>query len=158
VPPERQAVRALIVNRFDRLLLFHADLRHRDPIWYTPGGGVEAGESDAAALVRELEEETGLVVDLTTLSPPVWTRDYIFRWNDMDESHFERFFLIRIEEHDVDTSGLDAEEAGITREFRWWAHDEIAASTERFSPARLAELLGPLLEGRIPANPIALLD
>ncbi len=158
MPPERQAVRALVVNRFDRLLLFHADLRDHEPIWYTPGGAVEPGESDVAALVRELEEETRLVVDPATLPPPVWTRDYIFRWHDVDERHLERFFFIRIDEHDVDTSGLDAEELEISREFRWWALAEMAASTEHFSPVRLPELLVPLLEGRIPAEPIALSD
>jgi ADP-ribose pyrophosphatase YjhB (NUDIX family) len=151
-------VRALVINRFDRLLLFRADLPDRGPIWYTPGGGVEPGETDAAAIVRELEEETRLVVDPATLAPPVWTRDYIFRWHDTDERHLERFFLIRIDEHEVDTSGLDAEEAGLSREFRWWALDEIAASTERFSPLRLADLLAPLLANRVPAEPIALGD
>jgi 8-oxo-dGTP pyrophosphatase MutT (NUDIX family) len=151
-------VRALVVNRFDRLLLFRADLRDRDPLWYTPGGGVEPGESDASAIVRELEEEAGLVVDLATLAAPVWTRDYIFRWHDTDERHLERFFLIRIDEHDVDTSGLDADEAGLTREFRWWGLDDIAASAERFSPGWLPQLLVPLLEGRIPAEPVVLAE
>jgi 8-oxo-dGTP pyrophosphatase MutT (NUDIX family) len=158
MPPERQAVRALVVNRFDRLLLFRADLPDRDPVWYTPGGGVEPGESDAAAIVRELEEETRLVVDPATIAPPVWTRDYIFRWRDIDERHLERFFFLRIDAHDVDTRGLDAEEAGISRVFRWWALDEIAASSERFSPTRLAALLAPLLGGRMPAEPVALGD
>ncbi|MGA7988940.1 MAG: NUDIX domain-containing protein [Candidatus Dormiibacterota bacterium] len=155
MPPERQAVRAIVVNRFDRVLLFHADLPDHVPIWYTPGGAVEPGESDAAALARELEEETRLVVDPATLGPPVWTRDYIFRWHNVDERHLERFFLIRIEEHEVDTSGLDPEELEMSREFRWWALDEMVASIEHFSPVRLPELVAPLLEGRIPAEPIA---
>lgn len=149
-------MRALVVNRFDRLLLLRADLRDREPIWYTPGGAVEPGESDAVAIARELEEETRLVVDPKTLTPPVWTRDYIFRWHDVDERHLERFFLIRIDEHDVDTSGLDAEEAGLTRDFRWWAVDDIESSAERFSPTRLRDLLRPLLTGEIPEAPIAL--
>ena len=158
MPPERQAVRALVVNRFDRVLLFRADLADRDPIWYTPGGAVEEGESDVLAIARELEEETRLVVDPATITPPVWTRDYTFRWHDVDERHLERFFLIRIDEHAVDTSGLDADEAGLTREFRWWPVDDIAASAERFSPARLGELLPPLLKGAIPEAPVALYE
>ena len=31
-------------------------------LWSLPGGRIEAGESDAEALVREMREETGLVV------------------------------------------------------------------------------------------------
>ncbi|GAA3230731.1 NUDIX domain-containing protein [Actinocorallia longicatena] len=40
--------------------------RRRPPgagLWSIPGGRVEAGESDAAALVREVLEETGLAVE-----------------------------------------------------------------------------------------------
>jgi 8-oxo-dGTP diphosphatase len=45
-----------------RLLLI---LRGNDPgrgLWSVPGGRVEAGEDDAAAVVREMGEETGLAV------------------------------------------------------------------------------------------------
>jgi 8-oxo-dGTP diphosphatase len=39
--------------------------------WTLPGGGVEAGESDAAAAHRELEEETGLRLSLRPLGTHV---------------------------------------------------------------------------------------
>jgi ADP-ribose pyrophosphatase YjhB (NUDIX family) len=158
VPPFRQAVRALIVDGSSRLLLFRADLPGRSPWWYAPGGGVEAGESDEQALVREVAEETGLMLDVASLLRAVWTRDYIFRWRDQDERHLERFFLVRIGEHEVDLGGLDPDEAAIAREYRWWAHPEMASSTERFSPRQLADLLAPLLEGRLPREPIEIGD
>ncbi len=151
-------MRALVVDRSDRLVLFHATLPDRPPWWFAPGGGVDPGEADAAAVVRELEEEIGLIVDPASLPPPVWTRDSIFRWKDVDERHLERFFLVRIDEHVVDTSGLDAEEAGVVREYRWWTPDELQATSERFSPVHLPQLLMPLLEGRLPAEPLAIGD
>ena len=46
-----------------RLLLVQ---RANDPgrgLWSVPGGRVEAGEDDAAALVREMREETGLRIE-----------------------------------------------------------------------------------------------
>ena len=91
-----------------------------------------------------------------SLPAPVWTRDYIFRWKDVDERHLERFFLVRIDEHVVDISGLDADEAGIVREYRWWTPDELQETAEHFSPSRLPHLLPPLLDGRLPAEPVAL--
>jgi 8-oxo-dGTP diphosphatase len=55
-------VGALTFDPNGRLLLVQ---RAHDPgrgLWSLPGGRVEPGEDDAAALVREMAEETGLVV------------------------------------------------------------------------------------------------
>ncbi len=40
--------------------------------WYTPGGGVDSGESLRAAAVRELSEEIGMQITETDLEGPVW--------------------------------------------------------------------------------------
>ncbi len=55
-------VGAIIQDAAGRLLLIR---RGHDPeagSWSLPGGRVEPGESDAQALVREMREETGLIV------------------------------------------------------------------------------------------------
>ncbi len=53
---------AVITDENGRLLLIQ---RGHDPgkgLWSIPGGRVEAGESDADAVIREVAEETGLSV------------------------------------------------------------------------------------------------
>lgn len=46
-------------------------------LWEFPGGKVEPGESPEAALVRELEEELGIVVVATSpLDPVSWSYDF----------------------------------------------------------------------------------
>lgn len=55
-------VGGLAYDAHGRLLLIR---RGNDPgrgLWSLPGGRVEAGEDDAAAVVREMREETGLDV------------------------------------------------------------------------------------------------
>jgi len=55
-------VGAVIKDGSGRLLLIKRGHEPGKGLWSIPGGRIEAGESDAAALVREVREETGLVV------------------------------------------------------------------------------------------------
>lgn len=55
-------VGAVIKDGCGRLLLIRRGHEPGKGLWSVPGGRVEAGESDAEALVREVREETGLIV------------------------------------------------------------------------------------------------
>jgi 8-oxo-dGTP diphosphatase len=55
-------VGALTYDSAGRLLLIQRANEPGRGLWSVPGGRVEPGEDDAAALVREMAEETGLVV------------------------------------------------------------------------------------------------
>ncbi|MEU4294099.1 NUDIX hydrolase [Kribbella sp. NPDC026596] len=58
----RLAVKLLLLDEDDRLLLIHArDPRTQAECWYPVGGGVEPGETVQVAAAREAYEETGLV-------------------------------------------------------------------------------------------------
>jgi ADP-ribose pyrophosphatase YjhB (NUDIX family) len=55
-------VGAVIKDDSGRLLLIKRGHEPGQGLWSIPGGRIEAGETDAAALVREVREETGLLV------------------------------------------------------------------------------------------------
>jgi 8-oxo-dGTP diphosphatase len=159
---ERPSARLILLDPQDRLFLFNVhDPKvfdpanpHFDPFWVMIGGMVDPGEDFAQAAVREAREETALVV--TGDVRWVWTRERRMSWRGNDVLHKERFFLARTNSTDIDTSGLDEKERSWTRGHRWWAPDEIAASSERFEPIDLGVRLKSLLRDGPPREPIVL--
>lgn len=63
--------------------------------WQVPGGGVDPGESSRQAAVRELVEETGLVIDGDALEGPVATRVVTHGYSDRVLIQRETFYLLR---------------------------------------------------------------
>jgi ADP-ribose pyrophosphatase YjhB (NUDIX family) len=58
-----RCVGAIVHDAEGRLLVVRRGRPPGEGLWSIPGGRVEAGESDAEAVVRELSEETGLRVE-----------------------------------------------------------------------------------------------
>jgi 8-oxo-dGTP pyrophosphatase MutT (NUDIX family) len=68
---------ALLWERDGRLLVART---HGRDAWYLPGGKREAGEAPADALVREVREELGVVLDATTIEPVVTVEAVAHGW------------------------------------------------------------------------------
>src|SRR6516225_7414256 len=58
-----RCVGGVIKDRQGRLLLIKRGHAPGAGLWSLPGGRIEPGETDAEALVREMHEETGLVIE-----------------------------------------------------------------------------------------------
>jgi TDG/mug DNA glycosylase family protein len=149
-PVERQAVRALVLDERDRVLLVQFRDASDQVWWATPGGGRDEGEDVERALRRELAEELGL--DDFELGPEIWTREHTFAWDRRILRQHERIWLVRVPEHDpVPRVDLAAE---LVAEVRWWTPAELEATTETLVPERLPQLLQDLREQGPPAQPI----
>jgi 8-oxo-dGTP pyrophosphatase MutT (NUDIX family) len=148
--PLRDAVRAVVLDRDGHVLLVHFVVPTTE-FWATPGGGVDPGETDDEAIVRELREECGLR-DFE-LGPCVWTRTRWVEWPRWG-GQTERIYLVRTDRFEPAPEWTAAQLAaeGVDRQ-RWWTLEELEASRELFAPSRLPALVRQLVEQGPPAVP-----
>jgi 8-oxo-dGTP pyrophosphatase MutT (NUDIX family) len=143
----RRAARVLLVDARSRVLLFHGCDPADDAAgswWFTPGGGLDEGETPAQGAARELAEETGLRVAPEQLGLPVHARTASFRFAGGAYRQTEDYFLLRVDAHDVDTAGFSALEVCAVLGHRWWSVEELRGTGDRVYPAELPDLLDRL--------------
>ena len=147
----RQAVRALVLDEDDHVLLVHfhwEGLDLADGFWACPGGGVDHGESPEVALRRELAEELGL--ESPDIKGPVWRLTRLFPMSQWD-GQTDLTYLVRsprFEPHPrVDLLAENVH--GV----RWFSPAEVAAGVVTFSPRDLSEQLTRVLAEGVPTRP-----
>jgi G:T/U-mismatch repair DNA glycosylase/8-oxo-dGTP pyrophosphatase MutT (NUDIX family) len=136
-PQPRPAVRALLVDERDRILLLRWQRDHGSLFWITPGGGVEPGESTDQALRRELREEAGLTDPVQ--GGRVWTTEFVTPEYAISRHRAwlrqrDDVYLVRVHAGEVDVPSLVDE--GVV-DYRWWTLDELARSDDLFGPLDL---------------------
>ena len=142
-PAHRRVSRVVLLDENDRfLLLLTASPRLQTPVvrWLTPGGGVEEHESHAEAAVRELFEETGLLVD--SVGEPIWSIEGTSVFNDGHvQTTYSEYFVVRTQSFDVTNENWMENEFVDITDIKWWTLEELLASGEKYSPEPLAEVI-----------------
>jgi 8-oxo-dGTP pyrophosphatase MutT (NUDIX family) len=142
-PQLRQAGRVLVIDPAGRVLLLEGfdPARPDRRYWVTIGGGLDDGESSAQAAARELREETGIVVAVADLAGPVWRRSTEFTFDGTWYRQEEDYYLLHVGHIAVSLAGLDDVERRTVTGYRWWSHQELAATAVPFYPAELPGLV-----------------
>jgi 8-oxo-dGTP pyrophosphatase MutT (NUDIX family) len=143
--PRRSRAAARVIITDGRSVLLLADTDPGLPgtrWWVTPGGGIDPGETAVEAAVREVAEETGLVVTEDLLLGPVATRTVVHGYSDQVLSQTEAFFLLLVAEAFApDPAGLTADEQITLDGWAWHQLDALDGVPEPVWPADLTALV-----------------
>lgn len=142
----RETARILLSNPKGEvfLLLTHFDPEvGLPPRWITPGGGIDEGEIPIEAAVRELREETGILVSQEALGEKLGQISGRWDWGDGVNHHTytDHFYKLEVKDFILDDSGWTEDERRDVLEYRWWSTDELFATGEQIAPHGLAELI-----------------
>jgi 8-oxo-dGTP pyrophosphatase MutT (NUDIX family) len=151
-PSARRSARVILADDADRLLLFESE-----GFWFTPGGGIEPGETIEQAATRELWEETGLLIPPDRLGPVVAETSGYADLGFAEGLFHDLFYFPRAPGgFCVDISRWQPDEASTMSGHRWWTVAEVEAAPKIVFPFELAPLARDLLAGRLPSRPIQL--
>ncbi|MBF4163036.1 NUDIX hydrolase [Nocardioides acrostichi] len=136
-PILRITARVLPVSeRGEVLLLCDQDPGHPGDLrWGTIGGAVDPGESLPEAGVREMFEETGVVVDAGALVGPVHQDRLEFSYDGTRYLGDSTFFAVPLaRDVEVSFAHLEPAEVGNVLEARWWRPADVRDDGRLVSP------------------------
>jgi len=142
---ERTTARVVLVDAEGRTLL----LCGGDPSrpeggqwWFTPGGGIEQGETVQDAARREVLEETGIAI--SDLGEVVLRQRIEYDFAGALVRQDEQFFVVQVPgvhpDEMSDVGWTDLERRSVVG-CRWWSVSELGSTTETVYPLGLADLL-----------------
>lgn len=124
----RTSGRMLAVRSDGRALLLSGTdpARPGSAFWFSVGGGLEPGETALDAAVRELREETGIVVDPADVTPQLARHTFTLTWRGEPVVRDSVFFAVRVPDGTVAAfDGLTGNEAEFTTGTAWLTADEL---------------------------------
>lgn len=148
-PPDiRYVARVLVLNDQDGVFLLRGrddTLPDRAPFWFTPGGKIDPGETQAEAATRELFEEVGIVATPEDLGEVIGTEAIQYHFHGHFYQQEGVFYAYRSNDAGLNASQWTEIKARTIDQGRYWSLGELQTTTETIYPPHLADMLAQYL-------------
>jgi mutator protein MutT len=144
----RRVARVLVLNDQDEVFLLRGrddTLPDRAPFWFTPGGKIDAGETQAQAAARELFEEVGIIATPESLGEIVGTEAVQYHFHGVAYRQEGVFYAYRSNDAGLNTSAWTDIEVRTIDQGRYWSLAQLRATDETLYPPHLADMLAGLI-------------
>lgn len=101
---------------------------------------MESGESVRAAAVREIAEETGIIIEERQLAHLAYAEGD-GQVGEITGPMRDDFFLTEVPDVSISTAGMEDQEAAAFGEYRWWHPDDLVTTAELVFPRQLGVAL-----------------
>lgn len=127
----------------DKVFLHQAE---GDDFWILPGGRVEFGETAERTLIREMQEELDVEVEIVRL---LWVVENFFMYANKRYHEIALYFLMRLPascKYQIESGPFESEDAGTPLTFRWFPRRPEVLTALPLHPAFLRTELRELPE------------
>jgi ADP-ribose pyrophosphatase YjhB (NUDIX family) len=150
----RRAARLVIIDPQGAVYLQLHDDAEIGLHWAPPGGGLEEGEDELEAAVRETAEETGWTDVKVGQALCTWSHDYTRQGVPVRQS--ETLFTAEGPRREPEGDFGEAHRLDGILAYRWWTPGALAESKAVFWPASLPGLVARVRREGAPAEPLDL--
>jgi 8-oxo-dGTP pyrophosphatase MutT (NUDIX family) len=151
---QEAAVRIILFNHANRILLRRIAIPGRPEFYITPGGRLEhADEALTEAIKREVIEETGITSFALKSENPFFSGSHNLTRTNETVHITEHFFAGSLQHKDSETiapQALTSEELEIFKNQEWISLDELKSNMHIVVPVNIAEIVEALLANQFP--------